>query len=115
MFAKKIIFEIIVFEGRRGIATGIDSVYVGQEQVSRFTNDGHIILNVQGHLKIILPVLPFVAIIWKDGIIEENFQAVEIGTETVKHDDIGSDQQEVRSELRIYFIEFVEVAPGDEE
>ncbi|MBV6467578.1 MAG: hypothetical protein PGMFKBFP_02946 [Anaerolineales bacterium] len=61
--AEKIIFEIVVVERRGGFVSSVDAMDVGQEQVSRFANDGHVILNVKRHLKIILPVLPFITVI----------------------------------------------------
>ena len=43
------------------------------------------------------------------------YEACEIFVEAVEHDDVGGDEQEVSGERRVFFVEFVEEAPGDHE
>ena len=44
---------------------------VGKKEVSCVTDDAHVVLNVQGKLKIISPVMPFVAVVRKNRVVEE--------------------------------------------
>ncbi len=36
-----------------------------------WSDNSHIILNVQDHLKVISPILTFMTVIWKNRIVEE--------------------------------------------
>ena len=60
-------------------------------------------------------LLPGVAVVGQDGIVEENAQAVEVGAQAVEHDDVRRDQQEVARQCRVRLVELVEEAPRDQQ
>ena len=78
-------------------------------------NDAHVVLDVQGELKIVAPVAAVVAVVRQDRVVEEDPQAVEVGAQAVEHDDVGRDDEEVARERRVRLVELVEEAPGDEQ
>ena len=73
---------------------------VGKENIAGVTNDAHVVLDVQGALEVVAPVSSLVAVRRQDGIVEEYLQAVKIGAEAVKDDDVGGDDEEVPRERR---------------
>jgi hypothetical protein len=61
---------------------------IGEEEVTRIAHHAHIVLDVQGKLKVVPSVAARVAVIGQNGIVEEDAQAVEIGAQAVEHDDV---------------------------
>ena len=88
---------------------------VGEEQIAGRAHDAHVVLNVQGDLKVVAPVAARVAVVGQHRIVEEDAQPVEVGAQAVKHDDVRGDQQEVARQRRVRLVELVEVAPGDQQ
>jgi hypothetical protein len=112
---QEVVAEIVVFERWLPHIAEENTVDVGQEDVARLTHHAHIVLNVQRKLKIIAPVLPGMAVVRQNGVIEEDFQPVEVSTQAIKHNDVRGDHEEVPRQLGCGFIELVEEAPGDEQ
>jgi len=50
-FAQEVVFQIIVLKAGFNIATGINAMNVGEKEITGFTDNGNIILNMQGQLK----------------------------------------------------------------
>ena len=69
---EKVVAHVIIVERRLGHVAEIDAMNVGEEDVPRWPDDAYVVLNVQGHLEIIPPVLPGIAVVGQDRIIEEN-------------------------------------------
>ena len=88
---------------------------IGQEHVAGRPHDANVILNVQGDLEVVPPVLPSVAVVRQNRIIEEDMQAVEIGAQAIQHDDVRGDHQKVARQARIRFVGFMKVAPSDQQ
>ena len=88
---------------------------VREEEVSRVTDDAHIVLDVERELEVVAPVPPLAAIWRQDGIVEENLQPVEIRTQAIEDNDVRRDDEEVPRKHRVRFVELVEETPGDEQ
>ena len=112
---EEIIAQIFIVQRRLTHIAEIDAVNVGKEKIARIPHHAHIVLNVQRELKVVAPVASFVAIVGKNGVVEKNMQAVEIGAQPIKDDDVGRDQQEVARERRIGFVKLVKKTPCDEQ
>ncbi|MPM68281.1 hypothetical protein SDC9_115212 [bioreactor metagenome] len=78
MRPQKIIFQVVVIKTGFDLIPGVDPVNVGQKQVAGLAHNRNIILDVQGHLKIILPVLTGVAVIGQQRVAVEDSQTVKI-------------------------------------
>lgn len=61
------------------------------------------------------PIAAGSSVFREDGIVEENFQAIEIGAEAIKDDDVWGDEEEIAGEGGIRFVEFVEITPRHEQ
>ena len=72
-------------------------------------------MDVERDLEIVAPVAPVMAIWREDRVVEENFQTVEVGAESVEDDDVWSDDKEVAGECGVRLVELVEKAPRDQE
>ncbi len=109
------IAQIIVFQGRFLYVAQEDAVDVGEKQVADLAHGAHVILNVHGELKIILPSLPFVAIFWQDRIVKKYLQPIEVGAQPVQHDDVGGDEQKIAGERRFGLVQLMVETPGDQQ
>jgi hypothetical protein len=76
---EEVVAQVVVIQSGIGDVAKEDAMDVGEEHVSGVPHNAHIILNVQRELEVIAPVLALVPIVRQHGIIEENFQPVEIG------------------------------------
>ena len=112
---EEVVPQIIIVQRRLAYVTEIDAVNIGQEQVACGPHNAHIVLDMQGELKVVAPVLPGVAVVRQHGIIEEYLEAIEIRTQTIEHDDIGGDQKEIARQRGVRLVKLVEVAPGDQQ
>src|SRR3989344_9439772 len=97
------------------IITAVNAVDVCQEDIADVIGHPHVILDVQCHLKIILPVLTFKAVLGNYGIATEDTQPVEIRAKAIEHDDVGRDNEKVPRKRGISLVELVEIAPGKDE
>lgn len=70
---------------------------------------------MESDLEVVAPVASGVAIVGEDGVVEEDFQAVKIGTEAVEDDNVGRNEEEIAGERGAGFVEAVKKAPCDEE
>lgn len=80
---------------------------IGEKDVSGFAQNPNIVLNMKRELKIIAPVPSGVAVVWENRIVEKDFEAVEVNSQPVEHNDIWSDDEEIARERRIRLIELV--------
>ena len=111
--AQEIIHRVFVVGRSGNVVPGIDAVDVGQEDVAGRAGDAHLVLYVQGQLKIVAPVAPVDAVVGQDRIVfQKDAQALKIFVDAVQHDDVGGDHQEVARKRRIRLVEFVVEAPG---
>ena len=74
---------------------------VGEEDIARRPHDAHVVLNVQRHLEIVAPVSASMAVVGQDWVVEEDAQAIEIGAQTVEHDDVRGDQEEIAGQVGV--------------
>ena len=88
---------------------------IGQENIPGLLEDADIILDVERDLKVIPPIPPLVSIVGEDRVIEEDLEAVEVRPQTVQHDDVGGDQEEIPGKRRTGFICPVKVTPSHQE
>ena len=74
-----------VFIVRRGgyVLPGINTVNIGQKDVSGGIGNSHFVLLMQSELKIIKPVAPVIAVIRQDRIIEKYAKPMEVLINTV--------------------------------
>jgi len=72
-------------------------------------------LDVQGQLKVIPPVAALVSIAGQNGVIEKDPEPIEIGPQSIEHNDVWCNDKEVGREVGIGFIQLMKEAPGDEE
>ena len=70
---------------------------------------------MERELEIIPPVLALVAVVGQDGVIEEDFQAIEVGAKAVENDDVQGDDDEVPGEHGVRLVKLVEETPRDEQ
>jgi hypothetical protein len=110
---EKIITQVVVVERRLAHVPEVDAMDIGQKQVADIALHAYVILHVQRHLEVIAPVAVFVAVPGQDRIVEEDPQPVEVVPQTVEHDDVGGDQQDVAGERGIALVELVKIAPGN--
>ena len=68
---------------------------VCQEEVPGGAVDADIVLEMEGELEVVPPVFPGMAVFREDGILEEDFQAIEVRAEAVKDDDVRGDEEEI--------------------
>ena len=71
---------------------------VDQKQIAGIAKHANVVLDVKCDLKIIPPILASIAVLWQDGVIKKYSQPVEVCTQTVKHDDVWGDHEEVARE-----------------
>lgn len=112
---QEIIAQVVVVERRLGHVTEINPVDVRQEPVAGGTHDAYIVLHVKGELKIVAPVASFMAVTGQHRVVEENFQAFEIGAQTIQYDDVRRNQQDVARQCGFGLVQLVEVTPGDQQ
>ena len=82
-------------------------------KIPGFLRNPNVVLDVEGDLEIIAPIAPLNAIVRKDWVIEENFQAIEVSAEAVKNNNVGGDDQEIAGQRGICFVGFMKKAPCD--
>ena len=112
MLAQKIVHRVLVI-GRCGdVVAGIDAVDVGQENVAGGAGDAHLVLPMQGQLKVVAPVAPVHAVVWNDRVLKENAQPLKISVNAVQHDDVGGDHQKVARQPRLGLVQFVVETPS---
>lgn len=88
---------------------------VGQEEISGVADDAHVVLDMEGELKIVPPVAALVTIAGQGRVVEENPEAVEIGPQAVEHDDVRRNDQEVARQRGVSLVKFVKEASRDQE
>ena len=108
---EKIIGRVLVVDRRFFGASLEHPVNVGKKQVALFADVTDLILNVDGQLEIVLPVLSLVAVVRQERIVEENARALEIEAQPVEHDDVRRDEKEVGREVAVRLVELVKIAP----
>ena len=89
--SEKVIAQVFVLKRRIGNISKKHPVDIREEKISRFSHNANVVLNVKCDLKIVAPVVPLETVVWQDRIVEENFQAIEIGAEPVENDDVRCD------------------------
>ena len=110
--AQKIVHRVFILGRCGNIVAGVDAVDVGQKDVAGGTGDAHLVLDVQGQLKIVAPVAPVHAVAGDDRIFKENAQPLKILIDAIQHDDVGGNHQKVARKLRLRLIQLVIIAPG---
>jgi hypothetical protein len=88
---------------------------VGEEQVPGLRHVSDLVLDVDGDLEVVLPVLALVAVRRQHRVLVEHPQAVEIKAQPIEDDDVGRDQQEVCREVGILLVAPVKETPGDQQ
>ena len=68
---------------------------VGEEDIAGVAQDANVILDVQRDLEVISPVLSRVTVVRENRVCEEDPQSIKIRAESIKHDDIRRDHEEV--------------------
>jgi hypothetical protein len=56
---------------------------IRKEDIPGVAKHADIVLDVKGELKVAHPILPFVPVGWKDRVVEEDLEAVEVGSKPV--------------------------------
>ena len=69
---EKIIAQVVVFERIIADIAEKDAVDVGQKDISCFSDNANIILDMKRDLEIIAPVASLVAVVGEDRVVEEN-------------------------------------------
>ena len=95
---EEVIAQVTVFKRRVGNITKKHAVDVCEKQIPGVAHDPDIILDVQRKLEIIAPVAALVSVVRQNGIVEENPQAVKVGAQPIKHDDVRRDDQKIARE-----------------
>ena len=113
--SEEVVHGVLVVGGGHDLLSGVHPVDVGQEDVSRRPRDAHLVLLVQGKLKVVPPVAPAVAVLRQHGILEEDAQPLEVVINPVEDDDVGRDHQEVARQLGVGLVQLVEEAPRQRE
>jgi hypothetical protein len=90
-------------------------VDIRKKEIAGLADDADVVLDVQRELEIIAPVATLVSVGWEDGIVEENFEPVEVGAEAIEDDDVGRDDEEVAGESGVGLVKPVEETPRDEQ
>src|SRR5260370_1176669 len=62
------------------------------------------VLNVKRELKVGAPVVSVVAIVREDRIVEEYAKPIEVGAQSIEHNDVRRDDQEIPRKSRVRFI-----------
>ena len=112
---EKVIAQVVVIQRGIGHIAKKDPVDVAQEEIPCLADNSHIVLDMQGKLEIVAPVMALVSIIRQNRVIEENRETIEIRPQAVEHDDIWRDNEEVARQRGIRLVEFVKEAPGNEQ
>ena len=112
---EEIVAQVFVLQRGVGNVAEEDAVNVGEEEVSGVAYDAHVVLDMECELEVVAPVPALMPIVGQDRIVEENFEAVEVGPQAVENDDVGRDDEEVPRKLRAGFVDLVKEAPRDEE
>ena len=73
--AQEIVHRVLVVGRGGNVVAGVDAVDVGQEDVAGGAGDAHLVLYVQGQLKIVAPVAAVHAVVGQDRVVEEDAQA----------------------------------------
>lgn len=67
---------------------------VGQKQIAVFGNRFQFILNVQGEMKVILPITVDITVFRNERVFFENFKIIEIFKQSIQYDNVwGNDQK----------------------
>lgn len=101
---EEVVAQVVVVQRGLTHLAEVDAVDVGEKQVARGPHDAHIVLDVQRELEVVAPVAAHaitIAVVGQHRVVEEDAQAVEIGTQAVEHDDVRRDQQEVARQRRV--------------
>ena len=109
--AEEIIGRILVVDRGLFCRSLEHPVDVGEEQVALFSDVADGILDMDGQLEIVLPVLPFVAVVRQQRIIEKDARALEIETQPIENDDVWRDDKEIGRKVAVRLVELMEIAP----
>ena len=83
-----------------------------RKDVADRAGDAHLVLHVQGQLKIVAPVASVHAIVRQDRVVfQKDAQALKILIDAIQHDDVGGDHQKVARQPRLRLIQLVVKAP----
>ena len=111
--AEEIVHRVLVVGRSGNVVARIDAVDVGQKDVAGGAGDAHLVLHVQGQLKIVAPVAPVKAVVGQDRVVfQKDAQPLKILVDAIQHDDVGGDHQKVARQARLRLIELVVKAPG---
>src|SRR6266853_2653549 len=84
---------------------------VGEKDVPGGASHAHVILHVQRQLEVIAPVATAYAVVGKGRVLKKNLETLKVLVDTVQHDDVRRNYQEIACQVRIWFVEFVIKAP----
>src|SRR3989338_6038483 len=73
--------------------------------------DAHVVLQVQGQLKIVAPIAPIHAVLREYRVFKEYSKPLKVPIDSIQYDDVGGDNQKVAGERRTRLIELVIKTP----
>ena len=89
---EEIVAEIVIIERWLRDVAEEDAVDVGKEEVSGRAQDADVVLNVKGELEVVAPIATGGSVFRENWIVEEDFKAIEVSTEAIEDDDVGSNE-----------------------
>src|SRR3990172_3024402 len=89
-FAQKIVHRIFIIGRGGNVVAGIYSVDVRQKDDAGVAGNAHVVLHMQGQLKIVAPVAPVYAVVRDYRVFKEDTQTLKIPVDSIQHYDIGS-------------------------
>src|SRR5436190_574247 len=92
---EEIVHRVLVFGRRERLIAGVDAMNVCQENIARLTDDAHLVLHVQGQLKIVAPIPAVKSVFRQHRIPEEYVEPLEVLINAIQYDDVGSDDEKV--------------------
>src|SRR5208337_792481 len=109
--AEEIVGRVLVLKGGSPGLTLEHAMDVRKKEISRFADVADLVLNMDGQLEIVLPVLALVAIVGQQRIVDEYARPLEIETKAVKNDDVRRDDEKIRRNLAVRLVELMKIAP----
>src|SRR5579859_1625701 len=98
-FAEKVVHGVFVVGRRWKVVAGVNTVDVGEKDVACLVGDTNVVLDVEGQLEIVAPVVAIEAVVRQNRVVfQENAKALKILVDAVKDDDVRGDDQEVAGE-----------------
>src|SRR5271157_277336 len=112
--SKEIIGGVVVFKRRGGLVLE-DPVNIREKNIACIGDNSYLVLNMQGDLTVVVPVLTFITIFGKNGIMIKNLQTIEILPEPIQNNDVRGDDKEIGAEVRAGFVPLVKISPGNQQ